>query len=469
MSPTTTTTTAPLHQRVDSAERGRHLVAARDIPKGRLIFAERPLVALQSLDNQQQVKVCHCCKAFVGGPDYASQKRFQNPLEAATTEDDDDDDDDAEMLLTNTATTNVEDEEEEFCVVPCRHKCGHVYCSKECEQDAWQGFHQDLCTGLCESAEDPIVQFKQYAAETNEILLMVAEWWVAQHRCPDEGQRKPYTDFTMPCWWDVVVSSSLDQIGAFAEGAKVQESLRRVCTEAAELLNKALSNDIPPISATHVSQWIGACEQNSMGIRQRHALCRSVLEDADVRQRRNPEIVRCLAEAGFIGDEEDDEDDKSNNEDEYGGVNDENEGGGEGGGVEETKMELDTERGMEHVEQAFENTIGDATGDWDYSVEEIEKYLSGLFIDEDSSVRDAAVDSARFRDTVGDDLDYIFPPLDGTAMYSTACKMNHSCEPNVIILYKGRGWGRKHPLTAYCIAYKDIVAGEELTDRKSVV
>eukprot|EP00977_Amphora_coffeiformis_P006253 scaffold1341_cov178-Amphora_coffeaeformis.AAC.30 len=459
MSSTASTITSPLYQRVDSAERGRHLVATRAISKGRLIFAERPLVALQSLDNQQQVKVCHCCKAFVGGPDYALQKRFQNPLEASTEEDDDD----AEMPVTHTTTDDdVDDQTEEFCVVPCRHKCGHVYCSKECEQDAWLGFHQDLCTGLCESNEDPIVQFKVYAAETNEILLMVAEWWVAQHRCTDEEWRKRYTDFTMPCWWDVAVTSSLDQIGAFAEGVRIQESLRRVCSEAAELLNKALSSDIPPITPADVSQWIGACEQNSMGIRQRHALCRSVLEDADVRERRNAEIIRCLAEAGFIGDDGDDDDDENSNKaDDNVDVDDENENEE---GVEEAKMELDTEEnsGMV-VEQGANNTNGDATGNWDYSLEEIERYLAGLFIDEDSSVRDAAVDSARFRDTVGDDLDYIFPPLDGTAMYFTACKMNHSCEPNVIVLYKGRGWGRRHPLTAYCIAYRDIVEGEELT------
>jgi SET domain len=48
-------------------------------------------------------------------------------------------------------------------------------------------------------------------------------------------------------------------------------------------------------------------------------------------------------------------------------------------------------------------------------------------------------------------------------MYATACKMNHSCDPNVIVLYKRTGWGPQHPLTAYCVALRDIHNGEELT------
>ena len=47
-------------------------------------------------------------------------------------------------------------------------------------------------------------------------------------------------------------------------------------------------------------------------------------------------------------------------------------------------------------------------------------------------------------------------------MYALCCKMNHSCAPNVIVMYKTRGWGSKHPLVAYAIALKDIQQGEQL-------
>ena len=98
-------------------------------------------------------------------------------------------------------------------------------------------------------------------------------------------------------------------------------------------------------------------------------------------------------------------------------------------------------------------------------------FLSKLFIDEDGTVLDTnpyttvKTDDGepQVRDTVGDDLDYVFPPLDGTAMYSTTCKMNHSCDPNVVVLYKRSGYGSQHPLTAFCVALRDIAEGDELT------
>jgi lysine-specific demethylase 8 len=451
-SPTSKKASYPLYRRVDSAERGRHLVAARFLPKGRLILAERPLVALQSLDNQAAVQVCHHCKTFVGGPDYALRRRY--PRTDASAEE--------------ATTLPSPDDDASFSVVPCRHGCGHVYCSSACETDAWIGFHAYLCTGLCESADDAIVRFKAYAVETNEILLMVAEWWIAQHTCTDEAVRERYRDFTMPCWWDVAVTSSLEEVGGFAAGVEVQNSCRRVCREAADLLNKALvaaaqqqqpaqpSALVPPITVTDIAQWIGACEQNSMGIRQRHPLCRSVIEDADLRQRRHDEIIACLAEAEYIGNDTccDDESDGEDKEED---------------GDDDIDKESVPEEAVPDIDVAdATNSGGDNEQEvvdegWDYSIQEIESFLSSLFIDEDNSVRDTATEDDRLRDTVGDDLDYIFTPLDGTTMYATACKMNHSCNPNVIVLYKGRGWGRQHPLTAYCIAYKDIQEGEELT------
>ena len=447
--PSSSSFSAPLHRRADSPTRGRHLVATRAIPRGRLIFAERPLVALQSLDNQQDVKVCHCCKAFIGGPDYALVQRFTVPGGENDT-------------VNTLADVEQQAEDDAYKVVPCRHACGHLYCSTVCETDAWDGFHCALCTGVCTSIDEPLVQFKQYATATNEILLLVAEWWAAQHlRCGRDGEADPrYTDFSMPLWWDVVAHDSDD------ERRVLQETTREICAQTADWLNqtwqvfnersqKSTSHnavEIPAISDEDIARWIGACEQNSMGIRQRHPLCRAVLEDSDLRQRRHDEIVQCLVEAGFIGDG-------------HGNEGDEESEAGELLDVVEPTAEKATpalnSTGNKPAEEADTN---DNNAGWEISNDDIERYLAeSLFIDEDSSVCDAAVKEDRVRDTVGDDLDYIFPPLDGTAMYYTACKMNHSCDPNVIVLYKGRGWGQKYPLTAYCIAFKDIHEGEELT------
>ena len=56
-------------------------------------------------------------------------------------------------------------------------------------------------------------------------------------------------------------------------------------------------------------------------------------------------------------------------------------------------------------------------------------------------------------------LEVLYPPVDGTAFFSTICRINHSCDPNVRVVY------RVSPLfgmQAHLTAIKTISAGEEL-------
>ena len=70
-------------------------------------------------------------------------------------------------------------------------------------------------------------------------------------------------------------------------------------------------------------------------------------------------------------------------------------------------------------------------------------------------------------------LDRIFPPLDGTAFYLTICRINHSCDPNVIVKYHKidsdtsvsstcNTFYESNPLYGYLHALRDIQPGEEL-------
>lgn len=56
-------------------------------------------------------------------------------------------------------------------------------------------------------------------------------------------------------------------------------------------------------------------------------------------------------------------------------------------------------------------------------------------------------------------FDVYYPPLDGTSLFSTACKMNHSCSPNVFVQYRG---GYNSPLVLEAISLRDVKVGEEL-------
>jgi hypothetical protein len=468
--------------RADDAIRGRYLQASCSMEKGQLILAERPLLALQSLDNLPAAWTCSNCKAFVGGPDAALLKRFQkNPEEASLSNDND---------MNTKLKCNSDSDDDSYAVFPCLKECGHVYCSTACRDDAWAAHHCYLCTGDLPS-DHALVEFKRFACQTNEILLLVAEWWVAQHVAmhiaastatnsstsqwdssaadnnDNESTVHRYTDFQMQPWWDVVTADLLrsDQPGGFATAFALQESLKKVCQDAADLFQQALlalnnnnNSDIanvkfPPITAMDVAVRIGACEQNGMGIRQRHALCRNVF-DVELRKRRHAEIIQCLAQAGFIGNDDDDDCCPSENGEEA-------ESQEEKGAKKEVAVAVTAE--PEGQAKGNDESV-QAEDEWDYSVEEIAAYLAGLFSDEDGAVKDEEADASEdVRDVIGDDFDFIFPPLDGSALYATTCKMNHSCDPNVHVLYRRTGWGSKHPLTAYCVARREIAAGDELS------
>lgn len=121
----------------------------------------------------------------------------------------------------------------------------------------------------------------------------------------------------------------------------------------------------------------------------------------------------------------------------------------DGEGDEEELGEAETVE-KEDTENESDGEKGDDNDDeWDYSYDEIATFLSNL-----PSPLNIGSD---------DEWDEIFTPLDGTAHFSTLTKMNHSCSPNTAVLYKTRGWGKNHPLVAYCIALRDIEEGEELT------
>jgi hypothetical protein len=78
--------------------------------------------------------------------------------------------------------------------------------------------------------------------------------------------------------------------------------------------------------------------------------------------------------------------------------------------------------------------------------------------DEEGPSGDPALDQLRalVRETGSDAL---FPPLDGTALYATLCKINHSCVPNVLVSYTCT---REHGLVAMLHAVRPVAAGDEL-------
>jgi hypothetical protein len=173
-----------------------------------------------------------------------------------------------------------------------------------------------------------------------------------------------------------------------------------------------------------------------MLVRRKHALRLCILEDTDLRHSYHAHLLKCLERAGMIGDGDEDDDEEM----EQGDV--------ENGEDEEVEEALDpATTTTTATSDGLDNDVKEE--EWDYSYDEIAEFLSNL-----SSPLNIGSD---------DEWDEILTPLDGTAHFSSLTKMNHSCSPNTVVLYRTRGWGKNHPLVAYCVALRDIAPGEELT------
>ena len=448
------TTMKPLMRRETASSegdnRGRYLVATSNIDKGQLIFAERPMIVMQSTGNSHTgALVCSYCFSFCGAP--------QQCLEIACNP----------MSLQSITTTEHPDQTEdlEHALIPCRHKCGHVYCSEECQHDDWEyGGHKELCTGWItdeNEEEHPLVSFKKHAVETNEIFLIIGQWLarILKQNVPynddDNLNTHPYTDFMMNPWWDVNTAplrKNKDPM-RMEEAIEVEQACKRLCEESCKYLRQAWPEyaDNPWLTPLGLAKLIGSLEQNCVGVRRKHAIRQNIMEDQQLRNSCHAQIIRCLENAGMIGD--------ANDGDDHGECVD--------GNCSDPGCCTDEEAINEDVSEASVNkkytpsgtTSEEAKsqddgkieveGEWEYSHDEIATFLAGLEVTPDFG-----------RD---DTWDEVFIPLDGTAHFSIATKMNHSCEPNVVILYNTRGWGSKHPLVAQCVALRDIQEGEELT------
>ena len=194
------------------------------------------------------------------------------------------------------------------------------------------------------------------------------------------------------------------------------------------------------VSEDLMSNLIGAFEMNNIGMRMKSPL--QIYLDA-ARAAGGDAAVEAEAYVQEIGEGADDDDDEDDDEDED---EDAEDGGGDtknedadGGGTGKDEAGKDEEAGNPHgakrpcrrdTEEEHEGKgCGDAScgdGSCTRGDEEEEEKL-GFF--------------------------------DGTGLYSLACMMNHSCEPNIRVLYPEDGKGRGE---ARMVAMRPIKEGDEL-------
>lgn len=138
---------------------GNGLRARRAFKRGDVMFHEVPWLFLQSTPNKQDALVCANCACFVGslGTQFGLLERSLSRQELLN-----------DNLL-------YEGDKKLTPIVHCNDHCGEVYCSEKCRDNHHMRGHALLCTGLIteeEAMSHPLIQFKQYAVNTNEVFYI---------------------------------------------------------------------------------------------------------------------------------------------------------------------------------------------------------------------------------------------------------------------------------------------------------
>jgi hypothetical protein len=381
------------------------------VAAGTLAFAEAPLNKLQSLDNRQEVACCGQCLRFLGG------SKLQLALLTGSSPR-------AEVAAHMGAGTWSTGAEEEAAVHLCRDGCGEMYCSPACAAAHWNASHCLLCTGKIPDSEaetHPLMAFKTHACGTNEIFLMVADIFAGVVVAVDAGRTveealRPYEGYVREQWWDAVADP--DPV--------LHTKLKELVAQSWFLLDRALSLTERGLGMTlsidYFSQTVGMFEQNNVGVQLSSPLA-ELARSSEEQSQAEPAAVLThtllLGAAKTIllqsGGQCTDED----------CMDEEEEGWGEG--EEEEKEEGDEEAEEEE----------------------------GPLQDEDI---EAATSVAALVDAVGGD-DALWTPLSGAAFYSKICKINHSCEPNVMVTY---ACTHTQGVVAQVEVLRDLTAGDEL-------
>lgn len=353
--------------------------------------------------------------------------------------------------------------------------------------------------------------------------------------------RAPFSDFVQEPWWDVVVprtSSEFDgdeeetsslpasEHGAASDTsgpASFADTLRALCEESSGLLRRAFALTLggsgggqllpaaleEALSAEMFSRVVGMFEQNNVGVRApspipdllRELLGRSSSEAADhgvccrphervpktsdAIPNRSQDILEEVA--GMVGrmmhgEECDDRGEGA----QIGCCGQEASGkcgvGHDGSSSCEHPSPSGSRGSEEEKGEVVENTASAAVvaskdlGD----NERREEDLLAVIRDAVGVVDDVSDSSSS---AAGEERE-LFAPLDGTALYSLICCMNHSCRPNCVVRYPGRrkkgdcrgsshvsgsrefdpaaAAGAADPLVAEVLLLRDVAAGEEL-------
>lgn len=207
---------------VKSLLHGDGVVATRQLTENEFAFVERPMYCQQTLANKNDVLVCSNCFSFLGNPEL--QMKVLLRMETRIS------------LLTSGLSSS-------YNICGCASTCGELYCSEYCRDLHHRNGHMLLCTGAIteqEAPTHPLILFKTYAIETNEVFLLVAEVFaniisrLLIDQVPPEEAVSFFRSYVHEPWWEVVT------VPEDREEVEFRDLLRTLAQENYDLLSDAL-------------------------------------------------------------------------------------------------------------------------------------------------------------------------------------------------------------------------------------
>ncbi|KAJ1402759.1 hypothetical protein B484DRAFT_230639 [Ochromonadaceae sp. CCMP2298] len=404
----------------ESSLHGCGVRAECEIQVGDTVLLEAPLHFLQTLPNRRSVIVCTSCLRPLG-----SLSTQLGVLQGTVSR---------ENIIEECANFPPLADEDDFAeLMPCITGCGEMYCSEKCREHHWSyKGHKLLCTGLIpeKGAEaHPLMQFKLHAMTTNEIFLMVADVFaslcVHMDALVESGlsasqafdvASRPLSGYCRELWWDAAITPANQKQSIF------KKTLKLLVRDSYALLSQVVGLEKRGyesfLTEEYMARTVGMFEQNNVGVQMKIPISTFVEQLVQqAREKPSQDALTYINEATIqiLDNVEDDG--------------------------------MCCEVGDEEEEEEEEGEDDEI----DIPMEEDEGNTNGKAVDDD--------DLVSLREMIDDNgLETLYPPLDGTAFYSLICRINHSCDPNVRVVYDSLSSGG---LQARLVALRPALPGDE--------
>jgi hypothetical protein len=461
--------------RVQRVRHGEGCVSCEALAAGEVLLRELPALGLQTPPSRRSVLACGNPKCLAPLPPRAQLALLSGQCSRASLAGA------AAGAAEGTAPSAVDPDNAAFSsvagagVVWCDGGCGECFCSASCAAQAAPA-HRLLCAGPIpdDEPDHPLLRFKLHALRCNEAFLLAAEAVVgllsevgadgpaATRRAADRWIRHFQPDGPA-VWWDVAQQPEAMRAAGVTQ-LTFRDSCRANVAASSALLGEALRERAPTMAAAAApllevdgfyGQLLGLFELYSMGVHVQSAigsLCKQVCEKGTNSEKRAlaGQLDACMAAFAAAEDGEDDGCcDEEEDDDEYADTQQlqQEDSRAKGDSSESDGVEQLAKR-QKIMSPCESDTAGSGSTYQDEEQQSANDYSSD---DELAQCEDF------LRAATAGELAY-FPPLDATALYSTICKLNHSCDPNCTVEFE-----EGTAAAAVVKAVRPIDADEELT------